>query len=437
MKPLTPSEFRDALRKGKGRAYLHVCRYGDAGVRKALMEACKRDLRYQSDVENDRSDWTYAILAASGHPEHYLKAILRALAKSHDARQAQYQIELTGEFARRGNEMARQTIRARFVRRGVETEPALAEAMMDADGLDGFLQVANAIGARYGKADSWFADYCFYFAKERFGELKVRTAVLESARRSSGMRRFVHLIRLAKQKKASSRPTLRQVLRRIETGRSRLPISLTGYPRRACPQDMQLLFSRMLKETRPKVVYRFLQVFFHTELPRLDPRIFEWARTGNTDVHRGAMVVLSNVKHETVRDLALERLCPESGSRDWWGLSLLERNWVKGDGRWIGPPLPQEGKAVVLHNIGLDLNGIAEAHRDETLAECLLWVYEQTPCSRCRGRAIRNLIRLRRASRRLLREAVHDADGSARRAAARALSRKGNGKVARRKAAQD
>jgi hypothetical protein len=69
------------------------------------------------------------------------------------------------------------------------------------------------------------------------------------------------------------------------------------------------------------------------------------------------------------------------------------------------------------------LHHIAEAHRDPTLAGCLLWAYEQTPCSVCRAGVIGNLVRLRRAPLWLLREAAYDANQGAFRAAARALSR--------------
>jgi hypothetical protein len=325
------------------------------------------------------------------------------------------------------------------MRRDLKDEDALAEAMVDAYGLDGFLQAVDAIRLRKSADYQGFAYCLFDLARERFGEEKVATALRERAKLSTGTREFIRALRRDRQWRASlelkrREPTLRQVLQGIERGRTLSRGDLYRFSRQADRLDIQFLFNRMLKETRPAFVHRYLQFFFDRELPSLDERIFEWARTGDADVHWAAMLALSNVKHKTVRNFALERLSPKDGPPDWWALRLLRRNCRKGDGRWILPRLPPEGDANVLHDIGLNLTGI-DVDRDETLVRCLLWVYEKTPCSMCRGRATRSLIYLRRAPQWLLREAVHDADESSREDAKWALSGRGKGKVTRRRTA--
>ena len=424
MKPLTLSEFRDALRKGKGRTYLHVVRHADEKMKNALVEACNHDLRYDRQCEDDRSEWTYSLLAASGEPDRYFKPILLALKKAKRSRNALL-YGLAGQFARRGNEKARQAIRAISRRRSLVGEDGLFEAMMDADGLDGFLRAAEAIGMRNPAKEGWYPDYCFGCAKERFGEEKVSALLAEGSKHSSGVRLFCRKLRReqpASKEPKPSRPPLREVLRWIETGRARSRWSLRAFGRHATRRDIRTVFNRMIQERRPEVICRYLKVFLDRELPELNSSVLDWARSGDAALRHFAMVALSNSRSAQVRDLALERLNPKTESPDWEALWLLERNWINGDARWLRCLLPHEGDPQMLHGIGLNLLSIAGSHRDPALAGCLLWAYELTPCSLCRGSIVRKLVRLRRAPRWLLGEAIHDADETARQTAARALS---------------
>ena len=62
MTPLSPDQFRDALRKGLGRALLHVREFGCNGLENAILEACEHSLDLDPQSEGTRGEWLYEIL---------------------------------------------------------------------------------------------------------------------------------------------------------------------------------------------------------------------------------------------------------------------------------------------------------------------------------------------------------------------------------------
>lgn len=54
---MTRSEFRRALRQGRGRGFLHIRDHGDAGVRDELLDLCATNGCYDSQCEGSRAEW--------------------------------------------------------------------------------------------------------------------------------------------------------------------------------------------------------------------------------------------------------------------------------------------------------------------------------------------------------------------------------------------
>ena len=69
MTPLTPIEFRDALRKGLGRAVVHLRNYGAAGLEADLLHACLNSLCHDPQSEGTRSEWLWYMLGLAGMKE--------------------------------------------------------------------------------------------------------------------------------------------------------------------------------------------------------------------------------------------------------------------------------------------------------------------------------------------------------------------------------
>jgi hypothetical protein len=61
------------------------------------------------------------------------------------------------------------------------------------------------------------------------------------------------------------------------------------------------------------------------------------------------------------------------------------------------------------HNLGFSVVELAEQKKDVELANALKWVYENTPCTNCRYKAVEQLGMLRQLDNELLYECEFDA----------------------------
>jgi len=68
----------------------------------------------------------------------------------------------------------------------------------------------------------------------------------------------------------------------------------------------------------------------------------------------------------------------------------------------------QDNNAEDAHWQAWDLLEICEKNSNPEAKDCLLWIYEHTPCSDCRRRAVRKLIEIKKISQTLQKECIYD-----------------------------
>lgn len=73
--PLSPEAFADALRKGLGRALMHLRDHGDAGVEPLLEKAVTHNLSYDPQADGARTHWLFELLLALPDASRYRRAI--------------------------------------------------------------------------------------------------------------------------------------------------------------------------------------------------------------------------------------------------------------------------------------------------------------------------------------------------------------------------
>jgi hypothetical protein len=136
------------------------------------------------------------------------------------------------------------------------------------------------------------------------------------------------------------------------------------------------------------------------------------------------MHALAAVEHPAVRAFALELL--RRGHRLDNAFGLFEWNYLPGDHLAIMDALTaHQMDRETLHGAGLDLRKVFE---DRETAECrdvLMWVYENTPCSLCRGEAVKILAASKCLPEAVIRECLDDCSVETRAFAIETLSRRG------------
>ncbi|NJD05548.1 MAG: hypothetical protein FIA97_03490 [Methylococcaceae bacterium] len=184
----------------------------------------------------------------------------------------------------------------------------------------------------------------------------------------------------------------------------------------ATAEELERIFHRLLSEQHEPTLVRLLWVFRRAPLPQLDPAFFDWANSQSEPLRAAAITALSRARDEKIHQLALEKVASHAlVEADNEALGLFLNNYRAGDADAIIDALrsiaPNEDDA---HSLGLSVLELAKKHQDPALGGALMWTYENTPCSTCRGSAIEQLDRVGQLTESLAAECRFDADERAR-----------------------
>ena len=414
-------QFGEAIQKGLGRAFIQVRDSGAQELRDDILNACLHNLAYDSQCEGSRAEWLLAIADLTGEPQFYKELILAALPdateKLWDARQL---IELAAVLARRGSDRARRAIYERFELQEFASWIGAGQ-IVEIDGIEGLLHVAEIIGAKLlQNTDSWEDNYLVLEASELYGKEAVMAALSQGAETSANVRAYLDevnkradFLSANKSEKKSARQTDRDRLRvqyiisTIEAATRSVSTSCV-WGRRASDEDLEYLFDRLLAETRREQLLRYLWIFRLREFPRLDDRLFDLAASEDEEIQDAAIVALAHSKDASIRNLANRLLRERPTSIYQSALRLYTKNYEPEDYQLIESILTLSEDVDLLHQTAYDLIRFVKAQEDPQLANFLFWAYERTPCAICRKYAVEDLLKRKQAPETLLQECLWD-----------------------------
>jgi len=138
-------------------------------------------------------------------------------------------------------------------------------------------------------------------------------------------------------------------------------------------------------------------------------------------IRRSAFRVLSKVKDQRIRDVALERV----NNGDFRAIDLFEENYESGD----VPFLLEKIKAVAdkdeVHSAGYSLLDVVKSNKLYTESDTLMWIYENTPCSQCRYNSFSLILQHNAVPEDMLNECLYDCSEDTRKVAANYLQNRG------------
>ena len=163
---MNSEEFFRYLKKGMGRAYLHVKAFGDNDeVRDSILYCCLNNTAYDAQCEDDRSEWLMSIIALTGNEDFYFSKIIDALISSSDFWNASQLFSLCAILAKRGDQKARMAIYEKFDLQEFNVGYLGGHDLVDIDGLAGLEHVAQCIGRRLTEEEDYWDDGTVFFDK--------------------------------------------------------------------------------------------------------------------------------------------------------------------------------------------------------------------------------------------------------------------------------
>ncbi len=385
--PLTRAEFAKAMELGHGRALLHVKEHGLEQFRDEFLAACVNNLVHDTQCEGSRPRWLVEFF--EGVPEWLLRPLLDTYAESDCERDLYQMAELLGLLADRGSEMAKQGLYSGF--RVTHWGPLGNDELIRLDGAAALLWMAETMGEMeqigFQELDSLFRTYDYSYGD---GE-SLRLLLCSS---NASIQRAVRVAQTPPQAPAGPWPERRrpgQISARefLEAVQGE---DLLGFPgswaRKAKSEELEIVAQALRTTRETNTLQTLLRCFQGTGLPEFWEGLLALVYHEVREVRRLTPFLLQHHQHPGIRAQALERL--EQNRTTEGVFKLFESNFEKGDTKRILTALrrlPTEDTSIYHWALGDVLSVAAANPAKETLA-LLMFVYENTPCTNCRQKAV-------------------------------------------------
>lgn len=403
---LSINDFEKAFRRGLGRAYTHIKKNGDNGVKDVILHHCLKNPCYDPQSEPLRAPWLMSVIDLCGEPEFYTDAIIEALSKTDDHWDICQLYDLCLILSKRGNKTAEKAIYNRFDKQEFNESYLGGEHIVELNGLEGLLYVARVLGKRMLEdEDYWDGASIYSLACETHNKKTVDQLLTESALTDLAIAEFLKdVARFHNTDSPQSDTNLNETIR--ERARKALPMSLIlsdveegkehrsrfmRFGKYATEEEINIFYNKLLAEEREEQLISYLWVFRRRELPALDDKLFGLTKSENKEIVSSAISALVHTTHPRIRKLAIELHDSEDNELFIPAIELFLNNYQNGDHRYIEKALIESDDTELLHNICFDILDVFEENSEKEMQTCLLWVYENTPCVNCRERAVKLL----------------------------------------------
>jgi hypothetical protein len=406
MQKLSSAEFADALKKGKGRAFMQVRDRGDTGIESELLHACLHSLAYDTQCEGDRGSWMMDLIECIKSPDLYYQSIVSSFIATTEFWDVSQLSTMLTLLAKRNYPGARDLLYRKFGLQEFRESSTIGADLIELDGIEGMLHVAETIGKRIqSDSDYWENNYLTSWVCELLGKEETAEALQEAAKSNPSIKAYIDniiatsgcLFLSDEERKPSSvskeTVSLQEFLSEIEKAPKR---AAKGYclrfGRNATSVDTKKLIAYLANEQDREKSLRCLWVFRIAELPEVPDFMLAYAVSADDELRSAALTALANTESAVVREFALELL--NDGKLE--AIELFKKNYADGDLQRIMQKLHTNDSDDKIHSFSVDILQICGNQNSPEAVDCLLWLYENTPCAMCRNDAISNLIAIKK-----------------------------------------
>ena len=415
--PLSTTAFANALRTGHGRAMQQVEGYSAIGLSDAIVDACVSCHVHDPQCEANRAPWLFSLIQRAGLQQEIVQAIGATIKHppSGDLRDMDQRCDILKELAAAGSGDARLFLYASLMRVLNSAVVIAADQIVDLDGENGLISVARQLGRwLQSDPDFWVDDGLILLVDESTGNKTGLAALEREAKVDPDVASYIDGVRSTLEIQMAS---ARNLERNSYTGQE-IIAHVTQKPndrcywfrlwgKKATKDHRETVFAALLASADAEHVKRWLRCFGITGVPRFDRRLLRWIGHPDQQLRWTAVRGLAPIKHSELRQAAVHLIADGEMA---YGIALLVNNFEAGDFALCAKHLKRMDDADETHQLVGELLDLCEAHPGADALDCLLYVYELSPCSNCRQRAVKALIDTNTAPDWVLEEAAFDAD---------------------------
>lgn len=382
------------LRKGLGRAAVLLRDTpDDADLNALLLDACIENWTYDSQCEESRVPYLSGLIRITGQAAAFRAPLEDRLKAAVSGEPFDNVGQVFGILCRlTEQDGGDQTWLRDFVLATENRALALdgARELVRLQGLDALLACARRFNAEIVE-DPWILTSITHELEARDGATATTTALTRARRVDAELDRLLGIAEAAARdvRPAAEVPTYAALRAEVEYGvRRHLPRT---WVLSASPTEIEQVVADLLSEPDEAKVWAYLSVFRHRAFPGDPTRLFPLLASANKRVAGAAARALALNGDPVVRDFGLQLVADGQPALGLW---LLRSNYRDDDLMLIRSELHQlSADPDTHHHISfavLDMIRDMTAPSD-TARAILLDLYEDGPCSLCRGTVVDHL----------------------------------------------
>lgn len=418
IRKLTRREFSRAIKRGLGRALLHVKEYGDEGIENEIKDALLTNYVYDMQIEGLRAWWLFDIVQLTGRTSVYAEYLARNFCATREtAWHYAHRYDLAARFYELGFEEFRQLMFTNFHKIAKKLWMYYCGmALIDVAGLVGLEHIARLCGRPTKVMDSWEYHKVMEHAEDLTSEFTVKEFLATLSESSRDIKAFVDVCsehRGTDKDSSPAEPWRRPSIEDLKSmvanqSQDRLGSDFRRFGRQASEAELKTVRSLLACATSIRERKAWLEVFESKTMPDVTPDIINLIYDENEKVARSAVNALSLVRSEMVREVALKCLRSGHAKLKVKGFDLLESNCQRGDAPELFKILKTLRSADNIHRAGMSINKFAEVEDDEEFVPIFLWLYENGSESFCREHFLEHILKWGKCPDFVLKEAQWD-----------------------------
>ncbi len=405
------AEFEGWLKKGLGRAVVHLKTHDSKPYGEILLYACTHNLAYDSQCEGIRAEYLNDLIGAAGDEQYFRDGIAGVLVADIDTESVELPqtIATARTFAEQGDGEIRKIMYGALVRVGFERAADCYGELVALDGVEALAFACEQFPASIADEELWHVDSLVDILRERDGKEFADAAIETAARERPWLREMLDRAQQANDTRARNRTEPP----RLNYAELKSSISNKGvYPflwgKAATSEELEMAANDSIQETDRDRILAYLQVFRWRRFPGQIDRVLEFCKSEDERIVWAAVQLLSQIGDPRIRELALAFM--DVPSRRAEGIKLLVSNYGEGDFQRIANSLLQTTGIDEVHALGWGVRDLIDVHCPAEAENSLLLLYEKGPCSLCRTHFVEKLIALNAIPEWMREECRFDAD---------------------------
>lgn len=427
---MTKKQFKEAIRRGLGSAIVELVNTEAVEQYKEIvLWACLNNTCYDTQSEGGRGAYLYKAIKVYADTEYFEKKVIDKYSRHVKGTWLQEQLtELLYHFAKDGSLEARKVLYKKYdklfkrlandngkgnIYDDRATFEWLTVWMTSLDGFKAFKKIVRQIGEFYyktGDNNNFSTDWFYENAKSKFGKKRVAAFMQREAVKFPEVQAFLDVQKQWEEepiKQGTQQAILEDFIEACyDTASMRRRGALRQFIRNATKEELENLAYKVIEETRIEVKRNLLECFTKVRFPLEEEYL--WEMLENEELRDVILEALRYFPSDRVHDFILAELKQNRGNVD---IILLLCKCYRNEDEDI---LNQSVKSVKVsyedgswHTIFGEVEQLIK-NNSKVSSKLLMYMYNQTLCSYCRGEIVRTMHKRKVLTRELLEECLYD-----------------------------